>query len=252
MKTMERLRRADGFTLVELLMALFVGAVLLSAVYVAMISGQRSAAGVEKKVAAQQDVRAALEIMALEIGMASYNPNFQPGLWLRGPSVPPNANDCIMVGDQTYKGIQEATPTAITVEMDIAENGNIGDPNEVIRYSYNVADQVITRSTNCGAAEAFLGANPGAPVGTRTVTLINNTAGINNGPNHGTAAVFRYYDSNGVELYPYLGQDPTQVPNIRRIDITLAVQTEEMDAATGQFRQMIYSTSVLVRNHAIN
>jgi hypothetical protein len=231
-------------------MALFIGLILLGAVYVSMTTGQRSSAGVERKVAAQQDVRAALEIMALEIGMASYNPNFQPGLWLRGPSVPPNANDCIMVGDQTYKGIQEATPTAITVEMDIAENGNIGDPNEVIRYSYNVADQVITRSTNCGAAEAFLGANPGAPVGTRTVTLINNTAGINNGPQDGRPAIFRYYDSNGTELYP--GTTPADFPNIRRIDITLAVQTEEMDAATGQFRQMIYSTSVLVRNHAIN
>ncbi len=32
----------------------------------------------------------------------------------------------------------------------------------------------------------------------------------------------------------------------------LAVETEERDPSTNQFRQMIYSTSVLVRNHAIN
>ncbi len=63
----------------ELLFALFVGGLLMSAVYLTMISGQKSSTGVERKVAAQQDVRAALDIMAMEIGMASYNPNFAAG-----------------------------------------------------------------------------------------------------------------------------------------------------------------------------
>jgi prepilin-type N-terminal cleavage/methylation domain-containing protein len=244
---MKVLRGVGGFTLVELLLALFVGAVLMSAIYVTMISGQRSSAGVERKVAAQQDVRAALEIMAMEISMASYNPNFIPGIWTDGSTcagASPN---------QAYKGIQEATATTITVEMDIGESNSIGDnENEIIRYTYDAANQFITRRTNCGTAQPFLGANPAAPAGTRTVRLINNTAGINNGPGHATPAVFRYYDSNGTELYPYAGKNPGDIANIRRIDITLAVETEERDPATNAFRQMIYSTSVLVRNHAIN
>ncbi len=63
-------------------------------------------------------------------------------------------------------------------------------------------------------------------------------------------AIFRYYDSTGTELYP--DTTPANIPNIRRIDITLAVETEEVDPSTNAARQMIYSTSVLVRNHAIN
>jgi hypothetical protein len=235
-------------------LALFIGGVLMSAVYVVMISGQKSSTGVERKVAAQQDVRAALDIMAMEIGMASYNPFLATGIWVQPPSSPASGNDCVAAGNQAYKGIQEATPTSITVEMDIGSdgfgNGGIAgaDSNEVIRYAYDAANQYITRSTNCGTAQPFLGAASGAATGTRTVLVINNTAPINNGA--GAGAVFRYYDSSGTELYP--GTTPANIPNIRRVDITLAVQTEERDPSTNQFRRMIYSTSVLVRNHAIN
>jgi prepilin-type N-terminal cleavage/methylation domain-containing protein len=248
-RTMKNLGRAAGFTLVEVILALFIGGVLMSAIYVVMISGQRSSMGVERKVAAQQDVRAALDIMAMEISMASYNPFLASGIWLQG--------DCTISSNQTYKGIQEAMPTSITVEMDIGSdgtgfgNGSIAgsDQNEVIRYAYDAANQYITRSTNCGTAQPFLGADPGvAPAGTRTVTVKNSSMGIKNGA--GNAAVFRYYDSNGTELYP--DTTPANIPNIRRVDITLAVETEERDPSTNQFRQMIYSTSVLVRNHAIN
>ncbi len=110
-------------------------------------------------------------------------------------------------------------------------------------------NQYITRSTNCGTVQPFLGGDAGvAPAGTRTVTVKNSSMGINNGA--GNAAVFRYYDSGGTELYP--DTTPANIPNIRRLDITLAVETEEKDPSTNQYRQMIYSTSVLVRNHAIN
>jgi hypothetical protein len=211
---------------------------------------------VERKVAAQQDVRAAVDIMAMEIGMASYNPFLATGIWVQPPSSPPSGNDCVAAGNQTYKGIQEATPSSVTVEMDMGSdgtgfgNGSIagGDQNEVIRYAYDSANQYITRSTNCGTAQPFLGAASGAAAGTRTVLVINNTEGINNGA--GVAAIFRYYNSSGTELYP--GTTPANIPNIRRVDITLAVQTEERDPSTNQYRKMIYSTSVLVRNHAIN
>ena len=249
MRTIRNLRRIDGFTLTELILAIFIGALLLAAVYSAMISGQKSSAGVERKVAAQQDVRAALEIMAMEISMASYNPTFPPGqIWVNPPIVSPPCTGVSV--NQGWKGIQEATPTSITVEMDIGETGIIGDDNnEIIEYVYVPAQQYITRSTNCGGAQPFLGDNPAtAAVGTRTVTVINNTAGINNGANN--PAIFRYYDSTGTELYP--DTTPANIPNIRRVDITLAVQTEQKDPSTNQYRQMIYSTTVLVRNHAIN
>jgi hypothetical protein len=238
-------------------MAVFIGLILLGAVYVSMNSGQRSSAGVERKVAAQQDVRAALEVMAMEISMASFNPNFMPaGIWKNPPigALPPfnGTPACTAAsGNQAYKGIQEATPTSLTLEMDINQNGSIGDSNEIIRYAWD-GTQYIFRNVNCTGDQSFLGDVTGAANGTRTVRVINNTLGINNGKGPGNPAIFRYYDgkSPATELYP--DTTPADIAKIRRIDIALGMETEEVDPSTKQKRQMIYSTSVLVRNHVFN
>ena len=242
--------REKEFTLVEIVFAIFVGLLLMSAAYVAMTAGQQTSAGVERKVAAQQDVRAAMQIMGLELSMASYNPFYMPNLWHDLPAVgamvdcTPKASD-----KQELKGIREATPTAITVEMDIGENGQAGDDQgEIVRYEYvpGADKQYITRETaNCGknrdsgAAQPFLGADPskGKP---RTVRVINDLRGI---------PVFQYFDSVGAGASLNPGANSNDIPRIRRIDITLAVETDEVDPSTRGRKQMIYSTSVLVRNH---
>jgi type II secretory pathway pseudopilin PulG len=260
---MNKVKNDKGFTLVEILFAVAVGMLLLGAIYTVMVSGQKTSVAIERKVIAQQDARAALDIMAMEIGMASCNPNFVTNIW-RNPA------DCTSEsGNRTYKGIQWADANSITVQMDIPHTTSLGAlrpesgfialadpntddrPNENIAYLYDIANQRITRSTNCGGGQPFLGADPAtAPAGTRTVRVINNTLGINNGM--GVPSVFRYFDgrSPATELYP--GVNPNDIPNIRRIDITLAVETEEIDSNTGQRRRMINSTSVIPRNHAIS
>lgn len=231
MKT--NLKNVKGFTLTEILFALFIGLLLLSAVYVAMISGQRSSVALEGKVAALQDARAVLEVMTMEIAMASYNPTFGSGIW-RDPGNCGNAS-----ANQTYKGIQVATANSITVEMDIGMSGGVGDnPNEVIAYVYDTANQQITRAVDCGAAISYLGDVPGNP---RSVRVINNTLNI---------PVFRYFDGLG---NPIAAPVPAaSMPNIRRIEITLAVDTADVAPDTNQRRSMIYSTSVVPRNHAIS
>lgn len=227
------LKNVKGFTLIESLFALFIGVVLLGAIYVAMESGQRSSVAMEGKVVAQQDVRATLEIMTLEIGMASYNPNFVPNIWrTSGACANPSVN-------QAYKGIQVATVNSITVEMDSWESGGVGDnPNEIIGYVFDIPNQRITRETNCGGAQPFLGDTAGSP---RSVRVINNTLNI---------PMFRFFDGLGAEIAA--ASLPAAIPNIRRIEITLAVETEDIALDTQQRRRMIYSTSVIPRNHPIN
>lgn len=225
-----------GFTFVELIVAMAIGLVVMGAIYAATEMGQRSSVAVERKVIAQQNARAALDIMALEIGMASFNPNFATGIWVDGPT-----GTCGNIsGNQTYKGIQEATATSITVEMDIGQSSAIkDDSNEIIRYNYDTGNQYITRSINCGGAYAFLGAQSGNP---RDVRVVNNTAGV---------SLFRYYDGAGTELVP--GTDlPASIPDIRRIRITLIVDTEAIDRTLNRRRRTISSTSIIPRNHAIN
>ena len=227
------MKNIKGFTLIEILMALFVGLLLLGVVYISVVSGQRSSVAIERKTVAHQDARAILEIMTTEIAMASFNPTFASNFW-RDPG------DCVNISaNQAYKGIQVATANSITLEMDILESSVVGDnPNEVIGYVYDSANERVTRDVNCGGALPFLGDVPG---NARSVRVINQTLGI---------PMFRYFDGLGSEIAA--GALPAGIPNIRRIEITLAVETEMVTPDTGTRRRMIYSTSVVPRNHAIN
>lgn len=229
--------KRKGYTLVEMVVSIAVGVVIIVAIYAVVNVGQRSTVNVERKTAAHQDTRAALELMTLEIQMASYNPTYGPNIWV-------NPGTCAWPsGNPGYRGIQAATDSSITVEADIGGSSGDGDgviggsSNEIITYTYDAANQFITRSTNCGGNQPFLGESPtsGRP---RAVRVINTAA----------VPVFRYFDAQGNQITGL----PTGIPNIARIDITLWVETEDVDANSGQRRRTIYSTSVIPRNHAID
>ena len=235
------MKEQHGFTLVETVISIAVGMVIVLVIYAAVNVGQKSSVSIERKIAAHQDVRAALELMALEIQMASFNPIYATNIWMT-PS-----GDCnVTSGNQGYRGIQAATDSSITVEEDVNENGGVarilvgGDninPNEIITYTFDAANQYITRETSCGGSQPFLGDNPttGKP---RAVRVINTTA----------VPVFQYFDAQGNQITSL----PAGIPNIARIDITLWVETEDVDANLKQRRRTIYSTSVIPRNHAID
>jgi prepilin-type N-terminal cleavage/methylation domain-containing protein len=226
-----------GFTLVELLMAVVVGMVLLGAIWSAVIAGQRSAVGIERKITTGQDARSALEIMAAEIRMASFNPLFARGMWIDPAS-------CSQAANQNWRGIQEASATAVTIEMDLEPDGQCGNSgNEIIRYVYDAASGRITRETiRCASgirtssgAQPFLGPIPSNPA-VRTVRVIN-----------GGVPVFRYYDGKGAEVVNL----PAEIPRIRRIEIVLVAESADADPRTGESRRTAFSTSVTPRNHGV-
>jgi prepilin-type N-terminal cleavage/methylation domain-containing protein len=229
--------RSGGFTLVELLMAVVVGLVLLGAIWSAVIAGQRSSVGIERKVTTGQDARTALEIMAAEIRMASFNPLFARGMWVDPASCGPADN-------QSWRGIQEASAAAVTVEMDLEPDGQCGNSgNEIIRYAYHEPSERITRETiRCASgirtssgAQPFLGPIPSNPA-VRTVRVIN-----------GGVPVFRYYDGRGAAVVNL----PAEIPRIRRIEIVLVAESADADPRTGESRKIAYSTSVTPRNHGV-
>ncbi len=234
---MRRTIPPEGFTLVELVLAIAIGLVLLGAVWTAVWSGQRSAAGIERKVTTGQDTRMALEIMTIEIRMASFNPLLAPVIWV-------NPGDCSVSANQQWRGLQEATATSITLQMDLNSDGICGNSgNEIIRYAYNRSMGRITRETircnggirTSSGGQPFLGPIPSNPA-VRTPRVVN-----------GNVPVFRYYDSHGVEIVNV----PADIDKIRRIEIALLVESADVNSSTGQPYRMAYSTSVIPRNHGI-
>jgi Tfp pilus assembly protein PilW len=234
----------SGFTLVEIIMSLMIAMAIIGAIWTAVVAGQRSSAGVEKKVSTTQDARSATDIMAMEIRMASHN----PALSQATPWVDP---DTCNAGIGTYRGIQRASSTGITIEMDLS-NANPAAPtcgdadNEIIAYAYDAANRRITRS--------MIRCNAGTPTPVNETLLgpINatvKTVNVINGTGAGSVPVFRYFDGAGIELV--LDGNPGNIPLIRRIEIALVVESEEPDPSTGQPRRLSYSTSVIPRNHGV-
>ena len=256
------IKQERGFSLVEILTAMTVTAILLGGIYLAVNTTQKDAGAIERKVVVQADAKSSLDIMTLELSMASYNANVFAEEWV-------DPNNCTAhAANQNLRGIQIATANEIVVEMDandtckdIAPPANCMSsatgPNKIISYIYvngtrpgeNIDDRYITRATNCGAPQPFLGdrIDSGNP---RNVRVNNLDLAI---------PLFRYFDGKGNELIPGTASltgsarrlNNTTIPDIRRIVITLALQTAEEDPFRGGRRQLFYSTSVIPRNHAI-
>ena len=233
------MRKHEGYTLVEMVVSIAVGLVIIAAIYAVVNVGQRSSVNVERKVAAHQDARASLELMELEIQMASYNPTYATR-HLDGSRKLRQRHPVTRATGGSRRRPTRRLPSRRTSAAAAATVIGVvgGSPNEIITYAYDSANQYITRSTNCGGNQPFLGDTPasGRP---RAVRVINTAA----------VPVFRYFDAQGTEITT--AGLPAGIPNIARIDITLWVETEDVDANSGQRRRMIYSTSVIPRNHVI-
>jgi type IV pilus assembly protein PilW len=119
----------NGFTLVELMVALALSGIVMAAIYTAFLSQQRTYLAQEQVSAMQQNIRAGLGMMTREIRMAGYD-----------PSVNASAT------------ISAATAGSITFSMDLNEDedidvydsaSNTGDSGENITYSlYTATDGV--------------------------------------------------------------------------------------------------------------
>jgi len=223
-----------GFTLVELMISIAVGMIIMLAVYGAMEMAQRSSISVANKITTQQDERSVLDLMAMEIRMASYNPRNAAATW---GTIPACAQMGLGAPVTALKGIQRANRNTIIAAMDLNNTGVIGDgSNEYLMYSYDGVS-TISRNVSCGGNQAILG-------GTGTGTNVRNAAS--------GLFLFRYFDRLDNDITAAVEASQSQIANIRRILITVVADTEQNDPNSQQPRRMIYSTNVIVRNHALS
>ena len=116
-----------GFTIVELLVAMVMGLVVLVAVLNILVSQNRTNAVQQEVAYAQQNVRAAMDLMVQEIRNAGYDPE-----------------------NNGFDAIQTATSNSIRVLSNISgddEAGNPDDPNEDVTYTVNASNQLTRNGT---------------------------------------------------------------------------------------------------------
>jgi type IV pilus assembly protein PilW len=128
--------RANGFSLVELLVATAIGLVVLGAMYSVFTMQNKTFSKQEQIVEMHQNARAAMDMMSREIRMAGYDPvevNFD--------SNPSN----------NFSGVT-ANSSQLQIQADLDGNGAIDAASkENIVYAFDAGNKKITRNIGAGA-----------------------------------------------------------------------------------------------------
>ncbi len=124
----------NGFTLIEMVVALGLSLVTVSAVYALYISELKAQYVREDRLEMQQQARVVIDVMSRELLMAGYDP--------RGINHDTNlSNDFLGI---TYD------PSRLSIKADLNGNGLIGDPNESIIFVYVAKTHTLRRNTGGG------------------------------------------------------------------------------------------------------
>ena len=126
-------RGSQGFTLVEVLIAMAIGGILLGAVVSTFILQSRSYDVQEQMTEMVQTARAAMDMIGREVRMAGYDPT---GAGFEG--IPYHGQQLQLLAD-----LRGANPTD-------PPDGDTSDPNENIIYSYDADNLQIDRNTGGG------------------------------------------------------------------------------------------------------
>jgi len=126
-------RQVNGFTLVEVLIAMGLGGLLMTTV-IGMFVAQRKSYEIQEQIAEMvQTARAAVDMLCREVRMAGFNPT---GASFQG--IPYHANELRILAD--LRGTNPHDPP----------DGDTDDPNEQITYVYDGKNKQIARNTGGG------------------------------------------------------------------------------------------------------
>jgi type IV pilus assembly protein PilW len=115
--------RNRGFTLLELLAAIFIAAILMAGLYSVFVSQQEAFSAQERITEMNQNLRASMDLMTREIRLAGYKKS-----------------------GATFNGIATAQPSTIRILADLDQNGDTLGTNEDITYAYDAGTMQIWRN----------------------------------------------------------------------------------------------------------
>jgi Tfp pilus assembly protein PilW len=216
--SMQLCQNSRGVTLIEQLVALFLGTIVIASLYEFYRAELFRTISQEAKTATLEDARGALDIIVRDLRNA--------GAWGTGSTPPekgggddPNNDD-----DTDCNRVYAASGGMIHVQMDLNGNGSCADtePRENIRYELTgptstcPGPNIIRRNGDCLVAN-----------------VKTTTAG----------KLFTYYDVMGGDL----GDSPSPMA-IKRIRIAFSVQVKNPDLRVGGNMTSTLSTSIELRN----
>jgi len=125
---------SDGFTLVELMIAMVVTGIIVAAVYSAYSVNQKTYSAQQQVVQMQQNIRAAFQTIGRDIRMAGYKPE----------------------GGGAAAGFKTAIASSVRFTMDLNEDGDVLDTDEDVTYALYSSDgmQKLGRKDNNDTAPA--------------------------------------------------------------------------------------------------
>ena len=143
---------AGGFTLIELMIAIGLAALILAAVYMALDSQQKTQIVQQRVVEMQQNLRGAAFMLQRDIRMAGFDPTWEDADedgsddHRSGDGIDNDCDETVDGATQSAEaadiaGIVTARPHLIKVRLDRNADGDFCDSEEVVAYGFpNVSD----------------------------------------------------------------------------------------------------------------
>jgi len=224
------LKEHNGFTLIELVLAVFMLTITMAAFYSVFRMQARSLKGQENRLEAQQTARAALDFMVREIRNARYNPSDE------------NDGDSCGDGAAGRPGIVEATDKIIHFSYDWTGDGDCNDTNENIKFtiSKKIVDGVIVKINGVDAWDITRQADGNDPE-----ALTDGNAKATNGL---TLAYFPQGTDPPALAFPL--DDQPKRDAIHRVQITIKIDSKHKAAKFGGDVTAEMTTNVVLRNPA--
>jgi len=129
-----RIPSCEGFTLIEMVVALGLSLVTVTAVYSLYVSELRAQNVREDMLEMQQQARVVIDVVGRELLMAGFDP--------RGVN-----NDVDLTND--FQGMTYH-PDRLIIKADLNGNGRIADANESIIFVYDAKTHTLRRNTGGG------------------------------------------------------------------------------------------------------
>jgi prepilin-type N-terminal cleavage/methylation domain-containing protein len=169
--------KENGFTIVELLIAMVIALIVLTALTSTFLS-QRKTFNLQGQITEMvRTSRNVMDMISREVMLAGYSPT-----------------------SATIVGIPYAS-SQLEIRADLSGDGDTGDTNEDIIYTFDGANHQITRAE-----------------GATTLPLAENIE----------AFTFQYYDADG--------NNTTTAADIRQIEISVTTRTAAVDPNSGAYR----------------